>query len=351
MTILRTQVLAACLAAIVGIIALQARADSAPELIAAAKKEGELVLYTAMQRKVIAQSVEMFQKKYGIKVTFVRKGSGGIIQLVEAERQTKNYKGDVADLWDPPTFRAWKKDGLFLAYKPTDGDKIKKELVDSDWEIVTVSPVTIVMVYNTRALKKEQAPKSFKDVLDPKWKGKLTHSDPVYSGSTTAAVNILMNLYGWKFYRDLAAQKPLIVQSIGATPRLLLSGEAQVGVTAIDADIRDYMAKGEPLDVIVPAEGVPYFTWDAGILKTAAHKNTAKLWMDFMVSKEHQAFLATQKYYPSRTDVPADKASPALASLKLLNSDAGWLQANKAKQNEKFHEIMREAPKAKKAKN
>lgn len=351
MKIVRSLLIAVCAAVAGGAAIGQARADSSSELIAAAKKEGELVLYTAMQRKVIAQSVEMFQKKYGIKVTFVRKGSGGIIQMVEAERETKNHKGDVADLWDPPTFRAWKKDGLFLSYKPAEGDKIKKELIDPDWEIVTASPVTIVMVYNTRALKKDQAPKSFKDVLNPKWKGKLTHSDPVYSGSTTAAVNILMNLYGWKFYQDLAAQKPLIVQSIGATPRLLLSGEAQVGITAIDADIRDYMAKGEPLDVIIPAEGVPYFTWDAAILKTAPHKNAAKLWMDFLVSKEHQAFLASQKYYPSRTDVPADKDSPQLASLKLLNSDAGWLQANKAKQNEKFHEILRDAPKAKKAKD
>lgn len=322
-------------------------AESAPELIAAAKKEGELVLYTAMQRKVIAQSVEMFQKKYGIKVTFVRKGSGGIIQLVEAERESRNYKADVADLWDPPTFRAWKKAGLFMSYKPADGDKIAKDLVDPDWEIVTVSPVTVVMVYNVRALTKDQAPKSFKELLDPKWQGKLVHSDPIYSGSTTAAVNILKNLYGWEYYEKLAQQKPLIVQSIGAVPRLLLTGEAQVGVVAIDADIRDYMAKGEPLDVIFPAEGAPYFTWDAGILKTATHKNAAKLWMDFLISKEHQAFLATQKYYPSRADVAAAPESPKLSSLKLLNSDSAWLQANKQAQNDRFHELMREAPKRK----
>ena len=128
-------------------------AESSPDLIKAAKAEGELVLYTAMQRKVIKDSVEMFQKKYGIKVTYVRKGSGGTIQLIEAERKTKAYKADVVDLWDPATFRYWKKQGLFMAYKPAGGDKIAKNLIDSDWDIVTASPITEVIVYNTRAVK------------------------------------------------------------------------------------------------------------------------------------------------------------------------------------------------------
>ncbi len=327
--------------------AVAVRAESSPELIAAAKKEGQLVLYTAGQRKVISQSIEMFEKRYGIKVTWVRKGSGGIIQLVEAERETKNHKADVADLWDRPSFVTWKKAGILEKYKPAGADQIAKDLIDPTWEIVPVTPLTIVMVYNTRALTKDKAPKSFKEVLDPKWQGKLTHSDPVYSGSTTAAVNILKNLYGWEFYTSLAKQKPLLVQSIGAVPRMLLTGEAQVGVVAVDADIRDFMAKGEPLDVVYPAEGVPYFTWDSGILKTGKNKNAAKLWTDFLVSKDHQAFLATQKYYPSRTDVAAAPESPKLSTLKLIEMDSTWLEKNKTAQNDKFHEIMREVPKKK----
>lgn len=318
-------------------------AESSPDLIKAAKAEGELVLYTAMQRKVIKDSVEMFQKKYGIKVTYVRKGSGGTIQLIEAERQTKAYKADVVDLWDPATFRYWKKNGLFMAYKPAGGDKVAKSLVDSDWDIVTASPITEVIVYNTRAVKAEDAPKSFKDLLDPKWKGRLVHSDPNYSGSTTMGVNILSNMYGWEFYQKLAAQEPLIVQSIGAVPRMLLTGEADVGVLSIDADIKDFIAKGEPLAIVYAKEGVPFFTWDAGILKTAPHVNAAKLWMDFLISKEHQAYLAKRKYYPSRTDVAPPTGAPNLESLKLMNPNLIWLQTNKKNQNDKFKKIMRDA--------
>lgn len=318
-------------------------AESSPDLIKAAKAEGELVLYTAMQRKVIKDSVEMFQKKYGIKVTYVRKGSGGTIQLIEAERQTKAYKADVVDLWDPATFRYWKKNGLFMAYKPAGGDKIAKNLVDSDWDIVTASPITEVIVYNTRAVKAEDAPKSFKDLLDAKWKGRLVHSDPNYSGSTTMGVNILSNMYGWEFYHKLAAQKPLIVKSIGAVPRMLLTGEADVGVLSIDADIKDFIAKGEPLAVVYPEEGVPFFTWDAGILKTATHVNAAKLWMDFLISEEHQAYLAKRKYYPSRTDVAPPTGAADLASLKLMKPNLIWLQTNKKNQNDKFKKIMRDA--------
>lgn len=334
-------------AAIVPLLSAIPASASSPELIAAAKEEGELVLYTAMQRKVIAKSVEMFQDKYGIKVTYVRKGSAGTTQLIEAERASKDFRADVTDLWDPTTFNTWKKEGLFLAYKPEGGDMIDKQLVDPDWEIVIPSPVTMTMVYNTHALKPEEAPKSFKDLLDPKWKGKLVHSDPVYSGATITAINTVKNLYGWDYYKGLAQQNPLIVQSIGATPRMLLSGEAQVGVIGIDADIRDFIAKGEPLKVIIPEEGVPYFTWGAAILKTATHKNAAKLWMDFLISEEHQAFLASQKYYPSRTDVAAAPESPKLSSLKLLKADTEWLKDNRQVQNDTFGEIMRDAPKAK----
>ena len=94
-----------------------------------------------------------------------------------------------------------------MAYKPAGGDKIATSLVDADWDIVTASPITEVIVYNTRAVQAEDAPKSFKELLDPKWKGRLVHSDPNYSGSTTMGVNILSNMYGWEFYRKLAAQE------------------------------------------------------------------------------------------------------------------------------------------------
>jgi iron(III) transport system substrate-binding protein len=321
----------------------QAAAESSPELIKAAKAEGGFVLYTAMQRKVIQESVEMFQKKYDIKVTYVRKGSGGTIQLIEAERDTKNFKADVVDLWDPATFRYWKEQGLFMSYKPDGGDNIAKNLIDPDWEIVVASPVTEVIVYNTRAVKPAEAPKSFKDLLDPKWKGRLGHSDPNYSGSTTMGVNILLNMYGWDFYDKLAAQKPLVVKSIGAIPRLLLTGEADVGVLSIDADIKDFIANGEPLAVVYAKEGVPFYTWDAAILKTATHVNTAKLWMDFLISPEHQAYLAERKYYPSRADVKPAKGAPNLSSLKLLKPDLKWLQTHKKEQNDKFKKVMRDA--------
>lgn len=324
-----------------------AHSESSKELVAAAKKEGQLVLYTAMQRKVIDKSVELFQQKYGIQVNFTRRGSGGIISLIEAERETKTYRADVVDLWDPPTFRAWKSDGLFLSYKPAGADKLRQDLVDPDWEIVTPSPVTIVIAYNSRLVPADQAPKSFEELADPKWRDKLVHADPIYSGSTTAAVNILTNMHGWGFYEKLAANRPLIVQSIGATPRMLLTGEAEVAVVAIDADTRDHMVRGEPLEVVYPTEGVPFFTWDSAILKTATNVNAAKLWQDFLISEEHQRLLTKEFYYPARTDVEAAPESPPLKTLKLLRVDTEYLQKHKAEQNEKFHEIMRDAPTAK----
>lgn len=344
---MRRLVTAIAAATLAAAAAMSPATASDPGLVAAAKKEGKLVLYTAMQRKVIEKSVALFEKTHGISVAFVRKGSGGIIQLVQAERETKNFKADVVDLWDPPTFAAWRDAGLFQPYRPEGADKLGAGFIDPQNRSVVASPVTEGIVYNTRAVPAAAAPKTFKDLLDPKWKGKLAHADPIYSGSATAAVNILVNLHGWDYYQQLSRQQPLIVQSIGAVPRTLLSGEAEVGVVAINADVAELIAKGEPLALVSPAEGTPYFTWEAAILKTASHPNAAKLWMDFLISVPHQKLLAADKYYPSRTDVAAAPESPPLDKLKLLRSDGDWLKANKNAQNEKFHEIMREAPKAK----
>lgn len=307
----------------------------------AARKEGEVVYYSSAPREVIEPAVTEFQKKYGIAVTYVRKGSGGVIQTVEAERQAGVKKVDLVDNADPGAILRWKEQGYFARFEPADRGAFLKDLLDPTWESTPLFPIFQVIVYNTRQVRAEEAPKSWKDLTDPKWKGKLVHGDPNYSGNVTAMVNALVRLFGWDFYQQLAKNRPLMVQSITAVPRTVVTGEALVGAGSTDGDARVYVLKGEPLAIVYPKEGVFFVPLWAGIPKDAPHPSAARLLLSYLVSKEGQQHVVAGGYAPARTDVEPPRGTPALSSLKLHQADFQWLKAHKKEQNDKFFEIMK----------
>lgn len=312
-----------------------------PTLIEAAKKEGELILYSGAPRRMVADLVEDFQKKYGIKVTHVRKGSGGIITMVEAERQAGIKKVDVVDHADPGTFYRWKEEKIFMKYKPEGAESVDKVYLDSDWELLPIFPIYQLPIYNKNLVSKETVPKSWKALLDPQWSGKIVHGDPDYSGNVTNQVYCMVKLYGWDFYEKLSKNNPILVESATAVPRMVLTGEALIGAASPDGDAREYMMKGEPLGFAYPSEGAIFFIYYGGIMKTAPHPNAAKLWMDFVFSKEAQQQIVDYGFTSVRTDVKLAEESKVIKSMKVIVPDFKWLRDHKDEQNKKFHEMMK----------
>ena len=312
-----------------------------PALVEAAKKEGELVLYSGAPRRMVADLVEDFQKKYGIKVTHVRKGSGGIITMVEAERQAGIKKVDVVDHADPGTFYRWKEEKIFLKYKPEEAQSVDKIYFDPDWELLPLFPIYQLPIYNKNLVPKEKVPKSWKDLLDPQWNGKIVHGDPDYSGNVTNQVNCMVKLYGWDFYEKLNKNNPILVESATAVPRMVLTGEALIGAASPDGDAREYMMKGEPLGFAYPSEGALFFIYYGAMMKTAPHPNAAKLWMNFVFSKEAQKQIVDYGFTSVRNDVTLSAESKMIKSMKAITPDFKWLRDHKDEQNKKFHEILK----------
>ncbi|MGH6814371.1 MAG: ABC transporter substrate-binding protein, partial [Hyphomicrobiaceae bacterium] len=165
--------------------AAPAPAKVTPELIEAAKKEGKVVWYTAVDLPVGERVAKAFETKYsGISVQVQRTGAERVFQRIGQEYASKVYAVDAVNSSDAAHFIVWKRDGILEPYVPEDvALHYSPEHKDPDGLFATWRATLSVIGYNTDLVKREDAPKSFADLLDPKWTGKMVKAHPGYSGT------------------------------------------------------------------------------------------------------------------------------------------------------------------------
>src|SRR6201989_2559223 len=177
-----------------------------PALIEAAKKEGQVVHYTSTDLPVAEKLARAFEAKYpGIAVRVERTGAERVFQRIGQEYASNIRAVDVVNSSDAAHFILWKRDGLLAPYVPEDVAKFfPAEHRDADGLFATCRVTLSVIGYNTNLVKAEDAPKSFADLLDPKWKGKIVKSHPGYSGGTMTSTYQTSRDLGWEFFEKLA---------------------------------------------------------------------------------------------------------------------------------------------------
>src|SRR5450830_290558 len=160
-----------------------------PALIEAAKKEGKVVWYTSVDLPLAEKVAKSFEAKYpGIAVRVERTGAERVFQRIGQEYASNIHAVDVANSSDAAHFIVWKRDGILLPYVPEDVAKFyPAEHKDIDGMFASFRVWVCIIAYNTNLVKKEVAPKSFADLLDPKWKGKIVKAHPGYSGTIMTA--------------------------------------------------------------------------------------------------------------------------------------------------------------------
>jgi iron(III) transport system substrate-binding protein len=134
-----------------------------------------------------------------------------------------------------------------------------------------------VIAYNTKLVKAEEAPKSFADLLDPQWAGKMVKAHPGYSGTIMTATHQMARDLGWEFFEKLAKQRIMQVQSAADPPKKIALGERAVQVDGGDYVDTLLKAKGDPDEIVYPTEGTPLITGPSAIMKRAPNPNAAKL--------------------------------------------------------------------------
>src|SRR5580704_1173399 len=168
-------------------------------LIDAAKKEGQVVYYTSTDLPVAEKVAKAFEAKYpGIAVRTERTGAERVFQRIGQEYSSNIHAVDVVNSSDAAHFIVWKRDGILAPYVPEDVAKFyPPEHRDSDGQFASWRIWLSIIAYNTKLVKADEAPKSFADLLDPKWKGKIVKAHPGYSGTIMTATYQLQRDLGW----------------------------------------------------------------------------------------------------------------------------------------------------------
>jgi len=230
-----------------------------PALIAAATKEGQLTWYTSADLQLAEKVGKSFEQKFpGIRARVERAGGERIFARVAQEYASGLHVPDAVSTGDAAQFLAWKRQKLLAPYVPEDVARhIPPERRDPDGFYATVRSSLCVIAYNTDIVKREEAPKSFADLLDPKWKGKIVKAHPSYSGTIMTSTYQMVRELGWSYLEKLALQQVLQIQSATDTPKKIVLGERPVMADGNESNVLLLKEAGAPIEVVYAAEGTP----------------------------------------------------------------------------------------------
>jgi len=296
---------------------LAARADM-KELEEAAKKEGEVSWYVSHYTSEGAEELgATFTKLYGIKVNVFRTTA-----QVAYQRATQDFKAgktecDVLSTTDIGHMLRFKAEGKLVKYVPENEAKAVEAFrnLDPDGYFHTTSAGFVVLSYNSSKVKPEDSPKSWKDLLDPKWKGKVSTGHPGFSGYVGTWVLSMKLMYGWDYFTQLEKNKPQIGRSINDTVTALNAGERQVAAGA-DGSTLYSTSRGNPLAINYPTDGAILIIAPSAILKGTKHPNAAKLFMEYLYSVEASKIDVKHFTVPMRPEVPVAQGEKPVNEIK-----------------------------------
>lgn len=308
---------ATSLAALLAVGPLSARADM-KALEEAAKKEGELTWYVAHYTSEGAEELgATFTKLYGIKVNVVRTTAQVAYQRLTQDIKNGQANCDVFSSTDIGHYVQLKAQGKLEKYTPENTPKIAKAFqnLDPDGYFHTTSGGFVLISYNSTKVKPEDAPKKWTDLLDPKWKGKISTGHPAFSGYVGTWVLTMKKLYGWDFFEKLEKNKPQIGRSINDTVTALNAGERQVAAGA-DGSTMFSAGRGNPLAISYPEDGAVLIIAPSAIVKGTKHPNAAKLYMEYLYSIEASEVDVKHFTMPMRPEVKVGKGLKPIDQIK-----------------------------------
>jgi iron(III) transport system substrate-binding protein len=301
-----------------------------------------VVWYTSLALPTAEKIGKLFEAAYpGIKVEVHRTGSQRILQRVMQEMQANLKLVDVIHTSDAGHFVLLKEKKLLMKYAPAGIDAFPAGFKDKDGYYFTLRATVNVIAYNPKLVPAAEVPKGWKDLLDPKWRGKMVTAHPGYSGVISTHVLALVQLYGWDYFKQLAQNKLMLVQSAVDPAGVVASGERQVAADGGDYYYYQMKKKGNPIEVVYPKEGVPLVVSPTAIASFAPHPNAAKLFTDFTFTRELQQVMAdSEGLYTGHPEVKYPTDKPKLSDLKLLTVDPEELEKRNEEIKTKFVEFF-----------
>jgi len=299
-------------------IALYSGRDRAERLAAGARKEGSLNLYTSLTVEDMAALNGAFEARHGVKVRMWRATSDKVVQRVLTEAKAGRHEVDIVETNAPPLESLHREAILQRVRSPLHAELIAAALpAHGEWVGSRLN--VFVQAYNTRLVEKAELPRSYADLLHPRWKGRLG----IEAGDEdwfAMVVTALGEAEGLRLFRELAATNGVSVRR-GHTllANLVASGEVPLALTVYNFTAEQLKRKGAPLDwfamhpVVARPNGL-------ALARRSPHPHAALLYYDFMIGDAGQHILAERGFVPARREL-----QPSLGSAPLRIVDPALL--------------------------
>jgi iron(III) transport system substrate-binding protein len=298
-------------------IAAYTGADRMQRLIAGAKKEGSVSVYTSLQTADIGKLGAAFEKKYGVKVIPWRGGSEEIVQRSVQEARANRNTVDVIETNGPELESIHRENLLQKIQSPYLADLIAPAILPhGEWVGTRLN--VFVQAYNTKQIKKADLPKTWEDLANPKWKGKIG-IEQEDSDWLAGIFNDIGDAHARKVFKDIASTNGISVRK-GHTllTQLVVSGEVPLALTIYNYKAEQLKQQGAPIDWFAIGKAIARPN-GVGVARRAPHPNAAVLFYDFELSPEGQQIIANLEFVPTskKIDTPLNKLPMTFVDAKV----------------------------------
>ncbi len=301
----------------------------------AVAQSGRVVVYNAGGPELFKPMSEAFAAKYPqVRIDVINAGVGELFTRIRAE--TANPRGDVLMGASGEAFVG--NTDLFLSYRSKEAAAFDPKVVGPNDSFWGFSMPLQALIVNTRLMPLDQAPKSWKDLGEPRYKGKIIMSNPSLSGSAYGQIAQILQLHGWDLMQKVIANATFVAQS-AVVYQNVAKGEYAIGLTG-DSNIVTMAEQGYPVAAVYPSEGTALRFDASGVIKGGPNQENAKLFLDFVNSKEAHDIIVKSKRRSVRTDAPAPGGQVPTTQIKTFAYDDAAAARDRKANLEKFDDLL-----------
>jgi len=309
---------------------------------ALAEPSGKVMLYSSMQEAQLQAIEQAFEAKYPtVDMEYYYAGGGKLVTKMTTEaKDGGQIASDVVWLGDPSDYEAFKANGWLEPYVSPETEHIAKEYMDPEGYYTAGRLVTMGIAWNVGLVDEADAPKTWNDLLDPKWFNQIIMTDPSQASTTKYWMAAMMQSekYGEAYFQALKDNGVELESGTTATHNRVADASYMVGI-CLDYVSANLMAQGSPMSFHYTTDDVITMTSPIALIKGCANEDNGKLLMDFILSKEGQEVLVANNLVSVRDDVEMQVDTSAIAAVNMA-VDYNDLGANLQSYLDKFNHIF-----------
>jgi iron(III) transport system substrate-binding protein len=308
--------------------------------VAAAKKEGKVTLYTSAPLAAAQKVANAFQQKYGITVELFRSGGTQVLRRFMMEHDARQVIADVLVSSDPSAVLDLTAKGMFVPFKPNGFDKVPEPFRDPDGHYVA-QRISLIAIYGrTDLIPAAEMPKTWDDLLNPKFKGKMVMTNPSFTSLQLGVVAMMSKARGWDYFERLNKNDIVVVQGNEQALNLVKTGERPIAAGADSQYANEARMAGHKIQSFFPPEGTFAIPATTSVVKGSRNPNAAKLLAEYTLSLEAERLWPESGIYAARVDVEPPEGSPKIGDIKVIPMDFGYIQSVTPAVKRKFSEIF-----------